>query len=145
MITSLAPAFAEPGLELQSALRAVMRAMSRPGLVQDLRHDLSPPAPLSAGAATVALTLFDYETPVWLDAALAEAGDVSRWLRFHTGAPITSNPQQAAFALIADAANAPDFMICTWNTGLPGSLDNADPASRKPVRWAFDRAEGAGD
>lgn len=110
MITSLAPAFAEPGLESQSAFRAVMRAMSRPGLVQDLRHDLSPPAPLSAGAATVALTLFDYETPVWLDAALADGGDVSRWLRFHTGAPITSNPQQAAFALIADAANAPDFM-----------------------------------
>lgn len=41
MITSLAPAFAEPGLESQSAFRAVMRAMSRPGLVQKLRHDLS--------------------------------------------------------------------------------------------------------
>ena len=93
MISSLAPAFAEPGLESQSAFRAVMTAMSRPGLVQELRHDLSPPAPLSAGAATVALMLFDYETPVWLDAALAEAKDVSRWLRFHTGAPMTSNPQ----------------------------------------------------
>jgi alpha-D-ribose 1-methylphosphonate 5-triphosphate synthase subunit PhnH len=123
MITSLAPAFAEPGLESQSAFRAVMRAMSRPGLVQKLRHDLSPPAPLSAGAATVALTLFDYETPVWLDAALAEAGDVSRWLRFHTGAPITSNPQQAAFALIADAANAPDFM--SFALGTPDYPDRS--------------------
>ena len=110
MITSLAPAFAEPVLESQSAFRAVMTAMSRPGVVQELSHDLSPPAPLSAGAATVALTLFDFETPVWLDAALTEAEDVARWLRFHTGAPITSNPQQAVFALIADAAHAPDFM-----------------------------------
>ena len=110
MITSLAPAFAEPVLESQSAFRAVMRATSRPGIAQQLHHDLSPPPPLSAGAATVALTLFDYETPVWLDAALTEAEDVARWLRFHTGAPITSDPQQAAFALIADAANAPDFM-----------------------------------
>ena len=110
MITSLAPAFAEPVLESQSAFRAVMRAMSRPGIAQQLHHDLSPPAPLSAGAAIVALTLFDYETPVWLDAALTDAEDVARWLRFHTGAPITDNPQLAAFALIADAAHAPDFM-----------------------------------
>jgi alpha-D-ribose 1-methylphosphonate 5-triphosphate synthase subunit PhnH len=123
MISSLAPAFAEPVLESQSAFRAVMTAMSRPGLVQVLHHDLSPPAPLSAGAATVALTLFDYETPVWLDAALAEAEDVSRWLRFHTGAPITDNPQQAAFALIANAANAPDFM--SFALGTPDYPDRS--------------------
>ena len=92
MISSLAPAFAEPVLESQSAFRAVMKAMSRPGVAQELHQDLPPPAPLSAGAATIALTLFDYETPVWLDAALAEAEDVARWLRFHTGAPITDNP-----------------------------------------------------
>ena len=110
MIASLAPAFAEPVLEAQSAFRAVMNAISRPGLVQELRRDLSPPAPLSAGAAIVALTLFDYETPDWLDASLAGADDVSRWLRFHTGAPITSDPQQAAFALIADAVGSPDFI-----------------------------------
>lgn len=109
MIASLAPAFAEPVLEAQSAFRAVMQAMSRPGLVQQLDHDLSPPAPLSAGAAAVALTLFDYETPVWLDGPLSKADDVSHWLRFHTSAPITRDPQQAAFALIADAANAPEF------------------------------------
>jgi alpha-D-ribose 1-methylphosphonate 5-triphosphate synthase subunit PhnH len=110
MISSLAPAFANPVPESQSAFRAVMRAISRPGVVQKLRHDLSPPAPLSAGAATIALTLFDYETPVWLDAALSEAEEVGRWLRFHTGAPITHDPQQAAFGVIADAAQAPDFM-----------------------------------
>ena len=110
MISSLAPAFANPVVEAQSSFRAAMAAMSRPGVAQELHHDLSPPAPLSAGAATIALTLFDFETPVWLDAALTEAEDVARWLRFHTGAPITSNPQQAVFALIADPAHAPDFM-----------------------------------
>lgn len=123
MISSLAPAFAEPVLEAQSIFRAVMKAMSRPGAVQDLRCDLSPPAPLSAGAAAVALTLFDYETPVWLDTSLAEADDVSRWLRFHTGASIVSDPQQAAFALIADAVNASDFM--SFALGTPDYPDRS--------------------
>jgi len=109
MVASLAPAFAEPVLEAQSIFRSVMNAMSRPGIVLDLRTDLSPPVPLSAGAAAVALTLLDYETPVWLDRSLAEADDVSRWLRFHTGASITNDPQQATFALIADTVSAPDF------------------------------------
>ena len=121
MISSLAPAFAEPVLEAQSSFRAVMRAMSRPGLVQVLHHDLSPPAPLSGGAAALALTLFDYETPVWLDRSLARADDVSHWLRFHTGAPMTSDPQQAAFALIADAAKAPEF-----TSFAPGTPDYPD-------------------
>lgn len=109
MSAALAPAFAEPVLQAQSTFRAVMQAMARPGRAQQLDHDLAPPAPLSAGAAAVALTLFDYETPVWLDGPLSEAHDVSRWLQFHTSAPVTKDPQNAAFALIAGAANIPDF------------------------------------
>lgn len=109
MRPALAPAFAEPVLNAQSVFRAVMDAMARPGRVQDLICHLVPTPPLSAGAAAIALALLDYETPVWLDDGLAGADEVTRWLRFHTGAPVTRDPNLAAFALISDAAHVPDF------------------------------------
>lgn len=123
MVSSLAPAFIEPVLDAQAVFRVVMQAMSRPGIVQALDRRLSPPAPMSAGSAAAALTLFDYETPVWLDRSLTDAEDVSRWLRFHTGAPIVSDPQQAAFALITDPAKAPDFMA--FALGAPDYPDRS--------------------
>ncbi len=57
-----------------------------------------------AAAFGALLTLCDYSTPVWLaqpDAALASA------LRFHTGAPLVDDVQEAAFAYIHDAATLP--------------------------------------
>jgi alpha-D-ribose 1-methylphosphonate 5-triphosphate synthase subunit PhnH len=108
-MSSLAPAFADPVLESQAVFRAVMNAMARPGCVQYLDCDLVPPPSLSAGAAAVALALFDYETLVWLDSPLAESAGAVQWLRFHTGAPLTDNPARADFALIADVSGLPDF------------------------------------
>jgi alpha-D-ribose 1-methylphosphonate 5-triphosphate synthase subunit PhnH len=105
----LARAFADPVIGSQRIFRAVMDAMARPGTVVPLVHDLEPPPPLSPGAAALALTLCDYETPVWLDRPLAEATDVAAWLRFHTGAPLADDPQAASFALVADAADLPAF------------------------------------
>lgn len=123
MRSALAPAFAEPVLQAQSVFRAVMDALARPGRVQDLSCDLVPPPPLSAGAAAIALALFDYETPVWLDRRLADADDVMRWLRFHTGAPITNDPGVAAFAMVSDAANVPDFDL--FAAGTPDYPDRS--------------------
>jgi alpha-D-ribose 1-methylphosphonate 5-triphosphate synthase subunit PhnH len=108
-MSALAPAFADPVNAAQSVFRAVMDAMARPGTAQSLAPAVTPPPPLSCGAGAVALTLLDYETPVWLDAPLAASADVTQWLRFHTGAPITDDPKRAAFAFIADAGTAPDF------------------------------------
>lgn len=122
-MAALAPAFAEPVLDAQSVFRAVMNAMARPGRVQPLACELVAPWPLSASAASVALALFDYETPVWLDRPLSEADDVVRWLRFHTGAPITGDSRAAAFAVIADAANVPDFN--TFALGTPDYPDRS--------------------
>ncbi|MBA5778958.1 phosphonate C-P lyase system protein PhnH [Stappia sp. F7233] len=104
---SSAPAtgFADPVHDAQRAFRAIMTAMSRPGHRQDLDAGaLRPPAPLTPVAAAVALTLFDYDTPVWLDQALADTTPVRRFLSFHTGCPITTDPSEAAFALISDPA-----------------------------------------
>ena len=102
-----APAFADPVLDAQATFRTVMHAMARPGSIRSLASDLAPPQPLSPAAAAVALTLLDYEAAFWLDAPLAGAAEVASWLHFHTGAPRVDAPEQAAFAFLADPANAP--------------------------------------
>jgi alpha-D-ribose 1-methylphosphonate 5-triphosphate synthase subunit PhnH len=105
----LAPAFPEPVLASQAVFRAVMDAFARPGEIKALPHTAVAPSPLSATAAALAWALLDYETPLWLDATLAEVPAVAEWIRFHAGARVTDDPRQAAFAIIADPAQAPPF------------------------------------
>lgn len=105
----LAPAFPEPVLASQRVFRAVMDAFARPGKIKPLPPAPDPPSPLSATAAALASALLDYETPVWLDPALSRAPDMAEWLRFHTGARVTGDPELAAFAFIADTAQALPF------------------------------------
>lgn len=88
--------FADPVLEAQSCFRAVLDAMARPGQVHDIGAALDPPAPLAPATAAVLLTLADYETPLWLDAAALAAGD---WIAFHCGAPVVPAPDACAFAV----------------------------------------------
>jgi alpha-D-ribose 1-methylphosphonate 5-triphosphate synthase subunit PhnH len=59
------------------------------------------------GSAAIALTLFDHDTPIWLDAAMSETADVSKWLKFHTSAPVIADSSIASFALIGDPQNLP--------------------------------------
>ena len=59
------------------------------------------------GAAAIALTLFDHDTPVWLDAAMSGTPDVTKWLKFHTGAPVIADSSICSFALIGDASALP--------------------------------------
>jgi alpha-D-ribose 1-methylphosphonate 5-triphosphate synthase subunit PhnH len=99
----------DPAITSQAAFRAVMDAMSHPGEVQRLVTSIRPPAPLTPAAAAVACALMDFETPVWLDASLAHVPEVLTWLRFETGAPVVSQPDQAAFAIVADAQALPAF------------------------------------
>ena len=93
----------------QSTFRALMNAMAWPGTVQSLRHAGAVPAPMTSGSAAIASALFDQDTAIWLDRAMAEKPDVCDWLRFHTGCPIVNDPSQCDFALIADAASLPAF------------------------------------
>jgi alpha-D-ribose 1-methylphosphonate 5-triphosphate synthase subunit PhnH len=102
-------AFPAPVLASQASFRAMMDAFARPGTVQRLPRGVAAPSPMSAGAAAVALAMLDYETPVWLDAALAQGAQVVDWIRLHTGARVTSEPAEAAFAFLADPAHAPAF------------------------------------
>ena len=104
MLTYPAPVIAS-----QAVFRAVMDAMARPGEIKPLVPAPAAPAPLSPTAAAVALALFDYETPVWLDAPLTNTPQVADWIRMQTGARVTADPRTAAFAFLADPARMPAF------------------------------------
>jgi alpha-D-ribose 1-methylphosphonate 5-triphosphate synthase subunit PhnH len=101
--------FTDPVHSAQAAFRAVLDAMSRPGMIQVIGAAVTPPAPLSSAMAAVALTLCDQDTPVWLDATLRAAPDVAAWLRFHCGTKIVDDASAASFAFAADPRALPDF------------------------------------
>ena len=118
-----ATAFPAPVLANQAVFRALMDALARPGTVKPLVPAAAAPSPLTAAAAAVALAMLDYETPVWLDAPLAQSPQVADWIRLHAGARVTSDPRQAAFAFIADAVHAPAFD--SFSLGTPEYPDRS--------------------
>lgn len=96
---TLTPGFAEPVPAAQSCFRALLEAMSRPGLIQALAALPEAPTPLAPAAAAVLLTLADADTPVWTDAGPA----AEHWIRFHAGCPLVADPAAAAFLLATGA------------------------------------------
>ena len=106
-IAELPAGFADKVLSAQSTFRSVMDAMARPGSIQRIAVATGAPSPLMHGAAAIALTLFDHDTPVWLDPAMSETADVTKWLKFHTGAPVIADSSVCSFALIGDADGLP--------------------------------------
>jgi alpha-D-ribose 1-methylphosphonate 5-triphosphate synthase subunit PhnH len=106
-ITELPAGFADKVLAAQSTFRSVMDAMARPGSVQRIRATAGTPAPMMRGTAAIALTLFDHDTPVWLDGAMAATSDVAKWLKFHTSAPVIADPSVCSFAVIGEAQTLP--------------------------------------
>jgi alpha-D-ribose 1-methylphosphonate 5-triphosphate synthase subunit PhnH len=94
-------AFAKPSHDLARAFRPILDAMANPGRILLFVPELSPPAGLSREAAAVALTLCDFQSPVWLHVSLRTTA-IERYLRFHTGAPLTRSEADAMLAF-ADA------------------------------------------
>src|SRR5215467_15014654 len=105
----LTAAFADPVLSAQATFRAILNAMARPGSVQPVGVTVSPPPPLNKGAAAVALTLCDQDTPVWLDTELRASASVCEWLGFHCGCPLVDDPVAAAFAFAGHSEKVPAF------------------------------------
>ena len=112
--TLIAAGFADPVFQSQGAFRAVLAALSEPGLACDLGDAIVPPAGLEAATAVALLTLADYETPIWLPAALRD-GPAGAWLRFHCGTALVDDPARAAFAMIDGAA--PEPRLAAFNAG----------------------------
>ncbi len=84
-----------------------MDAMARPGSVQRITATAGAPDGMMRGTAAIALTLFDHDTPIWLDAAMSGTSNVAKWLKFHTSAPVVSDSSICSFALIGDAKALP--------------------------------------
>jgi len=101
----LEPGFANPVHDAQACFRAILDALAHPGRIVEVPKALagSPRAALDAAAISIALTLCDIGTPVWLDEASALLAD---YLTFHCGAPFVTIPE-ARFAFIGDPAVLP--------------------------------------
>ena len=106
-VAELPAGFADKVLSAQTTFRSVMDAMARPGSVQRVAAASGAPAAMMRGTAAIALTLFDHDTPVWLDPLLCETSDVGKWLKFHTGAPVIADSSISSFAVIGDARALP--------------------------------------
>ncbi len=120
MEAGLEGGFADTVLGAQSAFRAIMDGLANPGAVQPLEPVVAP-ASLGPQLAAVALTLCDHDTALWLDPLLAEDEGVVRWLRFHTGAPLTTDPALGQFALVSAPQALPRL-----DRFAPGTQDYPD-------------------
>jgi alpha-D-ribose 1-methylphosphonate 5-triphosphate synthase subunit PhnH len=105
--TVTAPAIGNAVFAAQTTFRKVMHTMARPGSIQRIEAPGTAPAQLSPAAASIALTLFDHDTPIWLGAPFASSDAVASWLRFNSGCPIVADQGQSAFALAADMTALP--------------------------------------
>lgn len=124
--TTTAPAIGSAVFAAQSTFRKVMDAMARPGTIQTIEQLAAAPAPLSPAAASIALTLFDHDTPIWLGAPFASSEAIASWLRFNTGCPIVGDQGQSAFALIGDLAVLPPLE--SFALGTPDYPDRSTTA-----------------
>ena len=111
------PGFTDPVMNSQKVFRAILRAMSRPGLATTLPSLPEAPGRLSPASAAVALTLLDLHTPIWLSPALDQA-EVANYLRFHCGAPMTKDPTLASFAILDEKKRALNIHRFNQGTSL---------------------------
>lgn len=99
--------FADPVFDSQRTFRTLLEAMAHPGSILPAPRLPDVPAPLYPSAAALCLALADFDTPLWLDAPLSATPTVKALFGFHCGCPLTEDPGQAAFALIAAAPAMP--------------------------------------
>ena len=115
-IAELPAGFADKVRSAQATFRSVMDAMARPGTVQQVVASAGTPGPMMRGTAAIALTLFDHDTPIWLDARMSETSEVAKWLKFHSGAPVLDDPSVCHFALIGNGSALPDLSRFSFGT-----------------------------
>jgi alpha-D-ribose 1-methylphosphonate 5-triphosphate synthase subunit PhnH len=126
--------------DAQTAFRALMDAMARPGTASTLRwHGARRPRPLMAtAAASVALSHCATTTRRFGSTRKLSQGSaaVTAWLGFHTGAPLASTPAEAHFALVADPAT-----LIALENFAQGSV-RTTPIARQPSILQVDSFDG---
>ncbi|MCC2595395.1 phosphonate C-P lyase system protein PhnH [Pusillimonas sp. MFBS29] len=108
----LMPAFAEPVHASQQVFRHALKALSEPGLLQNV-GDVPGLDCLAPATYALCLSLLDSDTTLWLSPSL-DTAQVRANLTFHCGCPIVEQPQQAAFAILDGSR---DTDISAFNTG----------------------------
>jgi alpha-D-ribose 1-methylphosphonate 5-triphosphate synthase subunit PhnH len=105
-LSDVGAGFRDPVADAQRCFRLILDATAHPGRIVELPADLlaTNESGLPDAAAALALTLLDFETPVWLDAACRGA---SAYLRFHCGMEIVDPPKESRFAFVADPQALP--------------------------------------
>lgn len=114
MITNLR-GFPDLIYDSQSTFRTLLNTLSRPGTINEITVELTPPLGLNTGCAAACLTLFDLETLIWLQPELNE--EVKNWLLFHTGSRFTKDTNKADFAVIWNLDNMPS--LSQFKQGTP--------------------------
>jgi alpha-D-ribose 1-methylphosphonate 5-triphosphate synthase subunit PhnH len=90
--------------------RNIMQSMSRPGLIVPIHGSIvDVPAGFADIPAILAVTLADFQTPVWLAPDLNTQA-VAKFIRFETGAALCAEPGLATFVFVntSDAAGVLD-------------------------------------
>lgn len=98
--------FSEPVFDSQKVFRAVMMALAYPGKAQWIgkspEESMGLPTMPGLHSASLAwlLALADVDTPIWLEERLRDR-ELASYLRFHTGAEVTTERQHASFGLFS--------------------------------------------
>jgi alpha-D-ribose 1-methylphosphonate 5-triphosphate synthase subunit PhnH len=113
----LQPGLADPVHDSQRIFRGLMSALAQPGRRVSLAAPLKGPEPLDRATLAAALTLIDYDTPLWID-WIADTPQLRAYLRFHCGCPFVERSAAAAFALITDPENMPRLALFAQGVDL---------------------------
>ncbi|MFN0264521.1 phosphonate C-P lyase system protein PhnH [Tepidamorphus sp. 3E244] len=108
--------FADPVHDANAAFRAIMDAMARPGTKQVLSSPAHVPDALHDAAASVLLSLTDFDTTVFLEPALRNDPALKEFIAFNCGAPLTVQADLADFAFAGYGAALPDVSAFAQGT-----------------------------
>lgn len=101
--------FAQPVFDAQIVFRRVMNAMAHPGTLVSFDALTAPPSPFLATTGSIAAALFDHDTCLWLEPALARQSELTGWLTFNTSTHIVARGFDADFAIITDTEAFPSL------------------------------------
>ena len=96
---NLVPAFNDPVGDAQRVFRVLLKALSEPGLTQEVTL-VDSLETLDGAAYALALTLLDSSTTVWLSPQFATAL-IRQNLAFHCGCRFVETPEDAMFAFLS--------------------------------------------